>query len=174
MVPKFTSMAVSTCEKYFLIAARRCHTERHLLFANSLFKQPISNSQASSPVLFVEAPGRPVFLHFVCPLAKARGMARQGAQPFVLSARGPSRGRGAPLGAPPRQACAVWAYLRASSFRRRAALFVAAPNMGGLRQPSSWRAARIGHQAEPRRRPGACLRGTPAGAASDPTPHDAS
>ena len=167
MAPKFTSMAVSTCEEYFLIAARRRHTERHLLFtihfSNS---QLISNSQASSPVLFVEAPGRPVFLLFVSPLAKARGMARQVAQPLFLCARGPSRDRGAPLGAPPRQACAVWAYLRASSLRRRAALFVAAPNMDGLRQPSSWRAARIGHQAEPRRRPGACLRGTPAGAAS--------
>ena len=162
MAPKFTSMAVSTCDEYFLIAARRRHTERHLLFTNSLFKQPSSHQ----PVLFVEAPGRPVVLLFVSPLAKARGMARQVAQPLFLCARGPSRDRGAPLGAPPRQACAVWAYLRASSLRRRAALFVAAPNMGGLRQPSSWRAARIGHQAEPRRRPGACLRGTPAGAAS--------
>ena len=161
MAPKFTSMAVSTCDEYFLIGARRRHTER-----TSCSQIHFSNSQASSPVLFVEAPGRPVFLLFVCPLAKARGMARQVAQPLLLCARGPSRDRGAPLGAPPRQACAVWAYLRASSLRRRAALFVAAPNMGGLRQPSSWRAARIGHQAEPRRRPGACLRGTPAGAAS--------
>src|SRR4029077_2395662 len=91
------------------------------------------------------------------PLAKARGMARQVAQPLLSCARDPSRDRGAPLGAPPRQACAVRAYLRASSLRRRAALFVAAPNKGGLRQPSSWRAARIGHQAEPRRRPGACF-----------------
>jgi hypothetical protein len=87
----------------------------------------IAPTHASSPVFFVEAPGRPVFLLFLCSLAKASGMARQGALPFVLSARGPSRGRGAPLGAPPRQACAVRAYLRASSFRRRAALFVAAP-----------------------------------------------
>ena len=72
----------------------------------------IAPTHASSPVFFVEAPGRPVFLLFLCSLAKARGMARQGALPFVLSARGPSRGRGAPLGAPPRQACAVRAYLR--------------------------------------------------------------
>src|SRR6185437_15995576 len=130
MAPKFTSMAVSTCDEFFSLprgAATRSATScSQFTFQTANFKQPISNSQASSPVLFVEAPGRPVFLHFVCPLAKARGMARQGAQPFVLSARGPSRDRGAPLGAPPRQACAVRAYLRASSLRRRAALFVAA------------------------------------------------
>jgi hypothetical protein len=173
MAPKFTSMAVSTCEEFFSLprgAATRSATScSQFTFQTANLKLPLSNSQASSPVLFVEAPGRPVFLRFVCPLAKARGMARQGAQPFVLSARGPSRDRGAPLGAPPRQACAVRAYLRASSLRRRAALFVAAPNLDDLRQPSSWRAARIGHQAEPRRRPGACLRGTPAGAASGST-----
>ena len=35
-----------------------------------------------------------------------------------------------------------------------------------IRQPSSWRAALVGHQTGSRCRPGACLRGTPAGAAS--------
>jgi len=123
MAPKFTSMAVSTCDEFFSLprgAATRSATScSQFTFQTANFKLPLSNSQASSPVLFVEAPGRPVFLRFVCPLAKARGMARQGAQPFVLSARGPSRDRGAPLGAPPRQACAVRAYLRASSLRRR-------------------------------------------------------
>ena len=39
--------------------------------------------------------------------------------------------------------------------RRRAALFVAVRTLDGLRQPSSWRAARIGRRAESRRRPSA-------------------
>ena len=160
MAPKFTSMAVSTCDEYFLIGARPPHGA-HLLFTHSLFKQPSSIAR-----IVCRGPGQARRRSLLSPLAKARGMARQVAQPLLSCARDPSRDRGAPLGAPPRQACAVRAYLRASSLRRRAALFVAAPNLDDLRQPSSWRAARIGHQAEPRRRPGACLRGTPAGAAS--------
>ena len=174
MAPKFTSMAVSTCEEYFLLphgAATPSATScSQIHFSNSqISNSQISISHASSPVLFVEAPGRPVFLLFFVPSPKRGGWRAKGRNHLFFCARGPSRDRGAPLGAPPRQACAVRAYLRASSLRRRAALFVAAPNMGGLRQPSSWRAARIGHQAEPRRRPGACLRGTPAGAASGST-----
>src|SRR4029077_15767368 len=103
-------------------ATRSATSCSQIHFSNSQFSNSqFSNSHAPSPVLFVEAPGRPVVLLFVCPLAKARGMARQVAQPLFLCARGPSRDRGAPLGAPPRQACAVWAYLRASSLRRRAA-----------------------------------------------------
>jgi hypothetical protein len=92
-----------------------------------------------------------------CLPSKMRGMARQGAQPLFLYARIPSRKYGAPLGAPSGQACARPDLFAASSLLRRAALFVAARDTrDGLRQPA-WRAAPIGHQAEPRRRPGACF-----------------
>jgi hypothetical protein len=39
---------------------------------------------ASSPVFFVKAPGRPVSRLVFSPLGKARGLARQVTQPFVL------------------------------------------------------------------------------------------
>ena len=60
-------------------------------------------------------------LPFLSP-PNTRGMARQVALPMIVSIRTPSRECGAPPGAPPRQACAVWAYLRTFSLRRRAAL----------------------------------------------------
>ena len=68
MAPKFTSMAVSTCDEYFLIGARRRHTER-----TSCSQIHFSNSQAASPVLFVEAPGRPVVVLFFLPSPKRGG-----------------------------------------------------------------------------------------------------
>jgi hypothetical protein len=121
-----------------------------------LFKQPSSNSRASSPVLFGEAPGRPVF-PFVSP-QKMRGMARQGAQPlFFMCPHSLSEIRGAARRATQTSLRSLGSFA-ASSLLRRAALFVAArETRDGLRQPSSWRAAPIGRQAEPRRRPGACL-----------------
>ena len=80
---------------------------------------------ASSPVFFVEAPGRPVSRLVFSPLGKARGMARQVTQPFILCVPVfPLENTGAPLGAPPGQARAVRAYLRAFSLRHRAVLFV--------------------------------------------------
>ena len=68
MAPKFTSMAVSTCDEYFLIGARRATRS-----ATSCSQIHFSNSQASSPVLFVEAPGRPVVLLFFLPSPKRGG-----------------------------------------------------------------------------------------------------
>jgi hypothetical protein len=105
---------------------------------------------------------------FSHPSAKARGMARQVTQPFVLCRPVfPLENTRAPLGAPPGQARAVRAYLPAFSLRHRAVLFVGRSNSKRtIRQPSSWRAALVGHQTGSRCRPGACLRGTPAGAAS--------
>ena len=101
-------------------------------------------------------------------LGKSEGMARQVTQPFVLCRPVfPLENTGAPLGAPPGQARAVRAYLPAFSLRHRAVLFVGRSNSKRpIRQPSSWRAALVGHQTGSRCRPGACLRGTPAGAAS--------
>jgi hypothetical protein len=123
---------------------------------------------ASSPVFFIKAPGRPVSRLVFSPLGKARGLARQVTQPFVLCRPVfPLENTGAPLGAPPGQARAVRAYLPAFSLRHRAVLFVGRSNSKRtIRQPSSWRAALVGHQTGSRCRPGACLRGTPAGAAS--------
>jgi hypothetical protein len=110
-----------------------------------------------------------------CLPSKMRGMARQGAQPLFLYARIPSRKYGAPLGAPSGQACARPDLFAASSLLRRAALFVAARDTrDGLRQPAPGGRPLLAT----RRSPGAArvraLRGTPAGAASGPTPHDAS
>ena len=64
-----------------------------------------------------------------CLPSKMRGMARQGAQPLFLYARIPSRKYGAPLGAPPGQACARPGLFAAFSLLRRAALFVAVRNV---------------------------------------------
>ena len=91
MAPKFTSMAVSTCDEYFLIGARRRHTER-----TSCSQIHFSNSQASSPVLFVEAPGRPVFLLFVCSPRQSEGDgAPSGATIVIVCPRSLARPRGA-------------------------------------------------------------------------------
>jgi hypothetical protein len=90
--------------------------------------------------------------------ANARGMARQGAQPlFFVCPHSLSEIRGAARRATQTSLRSLGSFA-ASSLRRRAALFVAVrETRDALRQPSSWRAAHIGRQAEPRRRPGACL-----------------
>ena len=102
MAPKFTSMAVSTCDECFLIAARRRHTERHLLFTNSLFKQPSSHrpyylsrprvgpsSFSSFSPRQSEGDGAPsgATIVFVCPrpLARPRGAARRATQTSLRS-----------------------------------------------------------------------------------------
>ena len=88
-----------------------------------LFKQPSSNSRASSPVLFGEAPGRPVF-PFVSP-QNMRGMARQGAQPlFFVCPHSLSEIRGAARRATQTSLRSLGSFA-ASSLLRRAALFVA-------------------------------------------------
>ena len=145
---------------------------------DSIFKQPSSNSQVFQTAMrhHPYCLARPrVGPSSRCLPSKMRGMARQGAQPLFLCARIPSRKYGAPLGAPPGQACARPDLFAASSFLRRAALFVAARDTrDGLRQPAPGGRPLLAA----RRSPGAArvraLRGTPAGAASDPTPHDAS
>jgi len=109
-----------------------------------------------------------------CLPSKMRGMARQGAQPlFFVCPHSLSEIRGAAWRAHP-DSLRRPGLFAASSFRRRVALFVAAPNRDGLRQPAP--GGRLLLAA--RRSPGAArvraLRGTPAGAASGPTPHDAS
>ena len=137
------------------------------------FLQPsLQYKQASSPVLFGEAPGRPVFPS-VSP-QKMRGMARQGAQPlFFMCPHSLSEIRGAARRATQTSLRSLGSFA-ASSLRRRAALFVAVRECDGLRQPAP--GGRLLLAA--RRSPGAArvraLRGTPAGAASCPTLHDAS
>ena len=153
------------------------HSQR---ISDSLFKQPISNSQFQSANF--KQPIKPPMRHHPyclarprvgpsshCLPSKMRGMARQGAQPlFFVCPHSLSEIRGAARRATqtslrsPGLFAGVFLPAPGRAFRGR-------PNMDDLRQPSSWRAARIGHQAEPRRRPGACLRGTPAGAASGST-----
>ncbi len=108
--------------------------------------------QASSPVFFVEAPGRPVSLF---PRQMRGGWRAKWRNHCSVVPRSLSRTR-APLGAPSRR----------SSFRRPGTLCGGPPTCGRPPSASSWRAARSGHRVEPRRRPSACLRGTPAGAAS--------
>ena len=120
--------------------------------------QLLSNSHASSPVLFGEAPGRPVFP--LSPLKDEGDGAPRGATIVLDVPAFPLGNTGRRSARHPDKLAHVRIYLRASSLRRRAALFVAArETRDGLRQPSSWRAAPIGRQAEPRRRPGACLAG---------------
>ena len=134
---------------------RGCFTARRITIQ-------LSNSQASSPCFFA-APGTPSSL-FSPPL-KQRGDGAPSGATIVLSCRVPSRERG--------RLSARHRGVSPSGGRARFA--------GVIRlvddQPSasSWRAARSGHRVEPRRRPSACLRGTPAGAASGPThmtPHE--
>ena len=126
---------------------------------DSHFKQPSSNSQFQTakrhhPYCLARPRVGPSSR---CLPSKMRGMARQVAQPlFFVCPHSLSEIRGAARRAI--RTCAVG--YSASFLRRRAALFVAArETRDGLRQPSSWRAAPIGRQAEPRRRPGACLAG---------------
>ena len=161
MAPKFTSMAVSTCDEYFLIGAHGAATrsaplvhkftfqtaKQHRPYYLSRPRVGPSSFSSFSPRQS-EGDGAPsgATIVIVCPrsLSRPRGAARRATQ---TSLRSLGLFAGVFLTAPGR------------AFRGR-------PKQGGLRQPSSWRAARIGRQAEPRRRPGACLRGTPAGAAS--------
>ena len=111
----------------------------------------------------------------LCLPSKKRGMARQGAQPFFLMCPHPlSEIRGAARRATQTSLRSLGSFA-ASSLRRRAALFVAArENTERPPSASSWRAAPIGRQAEPRRRPGACLAGHARGRRIRSHPHDAS
>jgi len=97
------------------------------------------------------------------------GVARQVTQPFVLCARVPLENTGAPLGAPPGQARAVRADLRAFSFRQRAVLFVGRSSVNGRPSASSWRAALIGRQTGPGAARVRACEARSAGAASCPT-----
>ena len=125
---------------------------------------PIFNCQTAKrhrPVFFA-APGTPSSL-FSTPQNRGGWRAKWRNHCSVVP-RSLSRTR-APLGAPSRR----------SSFRRPGTLCGGPPTCGRPPSASSWRAARSGHRVEPRRRPSACLRGTPAGAASGPahmTPHE--
>jgi len=119
--------------------------------------------RTKSPVFFVEARGRPVSRLVSLAPQNMEGVARQVTQPFVLCARVPLENTGAPLGAPPGQARAVRADLRAFSFRQRAVLFVGRSSVNGRPSASSWRAALIGRQTGSRCRTGTCLRGTQRG-----------
>jgi hypothetical protein len=130
----------------------RARPFNHLSY--SQFKQPIQKSMRHHPYCLARPRVGPSSL---CLPSKMRGMARQGAQPlFFVCPHSLSEIRGAARRATQTSLRSPGLFA-ASSFLRRAALFVAAPNRGGLRQPSSWRAAPIGRQAEPRRRPGACF-----------------
>ena len=101
-------------------------------------------------------------------------MARQGAQPlFFMCPHSLSEIRGATRRAT-RTSLRSPGLFAAFSLLRRAALFVAARNVtASVSQAPGGRLLLAA-----RRSPGAArvraLRGTPAGAASDPTPHDAS
>jgi hypothetical protein len=137
-----------------------------------------SNSQAQTivrhhPYCLARAPGRPVFP--LSPLKDEGDGAPGGATIVRCMPASPLGNTGRLPARHPDKLAHVRIYLRASSLRRRAALFVAArETREGLRQPSSWRAARIGRQAEPRRRPGACLAGHARGRRIRSHPHDAS
>ena len=131
MAPKFTSMAVSTCEEYFLRTAlphRAPPLVHKFTFQTAKFQTAkFQLAMHHRPYCLSRPRAGPSSFSFFVPSPKRGGWRAKGRNHLFFCARGPSRDRGAPLGAPPRQACAVRAYLRASSFRRRAALFVAAP-----------------------------------------------
>ena len=150
-----------------------CLSNSHVFQTAMSFKQPcLSNSHASSPVLFGKAPGRPVFPFSLFSSSPKRGGWRaKGRNHCSLCARIPSRKYGAPLGAPPGQACVTspgpicWrlpccAGAVAFPFRP------SRPQCDGLRQPAPGGRPLLAA----RRSPGAArvraLRGTPAGAAS--------
>ena len=138
---------------------------------DSHFKQPRPNSQsnshASSPVLFGEAPGRPVFP--LSPLKDEGDGAPRGATivldvpAFPLGNTGRRSARHPDKLAQSGLICGVFLTAPGRAFRGR-------PQCDGLRQPAP--GGRLLLAA--RRSPGAArvraLRGTPAGAASDPTP----
>ena len=140
---------------------------------SQVLQPSLQYKQASSPVLFGEAPGRPVFP--LSPLKDEGDGAPRGATIVLCVPAFPLGNTGRRSARHPDKLAHVRIYLRASSLRRRAALFVAArETRNGLRQPSSWRAAPIGRQAEPRRRPGACFARHARGRRIRPRPHDAS
>ena len=138
---------------------------------DSHFKQPRPNSQstsrASSPVLFGEAPGRPVFP--LSPLKDEGDGAPRGATivldvpAFPLGNTGRRSARHPDKLAQSGLICGVFLTAPGRAFRGR-------PQCDDLRQPAP--GGRLLLAA--RRSPGAArvraLRGTPAGAASDPTP----
>jgi hypothetical protein len=144
------------------------HSQR---ISDSLFKQPIQTANSNQPI-------KPPMRHHPYCLArprvgpsshylpsKMRGMARQGAQPlFFVCPHSLSEIRGAARRATQTSLRRLGLFA-ASSFLRRAALFVVAPNRDGLRQPAPGGRPLLAA----RRSPGAArvraLRGTPAGAA---------
>jgi hypothetical protein len=151
------------------------HSQR---ISDSLFKQPISNSQVFQTANFKQ-PIKPPMRHHPyclarprvgpsshCLPSKMRGMARQGAQPlFVVCPHSLSEIRGAARRAT-QTSLRRPGLFAASSFLRRAALFVAAPTWAAsVSQAPGGRPL-----LATRRSPGAArvraLRGTPAGAAS--------
>ena len=137
------------------------HSQR---ISDSLFKQPIqtanfnqpslSTTHASSPVLFGEAPGRPVFP--LSPLKDEGDGAPRGATivlcvpAFPLGNTGRRSARHPDKLAQSGLICGVFLPAPGRAFRGR-------PKQGRPPSASSWRAAPIGRQAEPRRRPGACF-----------------
>jgi hypothetical protein len=143
-------------------------SDQHSLMAGlvpaSQITDHISNSRASSPVLFGEAPGRPVFP--LSPL-KEEGDGAPGGATIVLCMPASPLGNTGRLPARHPDSLRSPGLFAASSLRRRAALFVAArETRNGRRQPAP--GGRLLLAA--RRSPGAArvraLRGTPAGAAS--------
>ena len=145
--------------------------------SDSIFKQPISNSQVFQTNMrhHPYCLARPrVGPSSHCLPSKMRGMARQGAQPLLLMCpHSLSEIRGAARRATRTSLrtsgfiCGVFLAAPGRAFRGR-------PQCDGLRQPAPGGRPLLAA----RRSPGAArvrvLRGTPAGAASDPTPHDAS
>ena len=152
-----------------------------------VFHIQFSKSQAPSPVFFGEAPGRPVSVPSFSPAQMRGGWRARWRDHCSFSARVPSRKHGAPPGAPPRQACAVWAHLRrlpccagprfslTVSLALPASLALLplpAPTDEASRQQTAIRQPAPGGRLllAARRSPGAArvraLRGTPAGAAS--------
>ena len=123
----------------------------HIQLSNSIAR---SLGRASSPVFFVGAGSAVVSS---CSLEKTREMARQVAQPLFVLCRVPSRERGRlmarhrgrlPYSAG--RALRLPSVVPAGFAHGEGAAGGAGPGW-----PCSWRAARIGRRAEPRRRPSA-------------------
>src|SRR5262249_15028645 len=106
------------------------------------------------PYSLIEAPGRPVVLHFLSPLAKSEGDGAPSGASFHSSVPALPLGiAGAPLGAPPRRTLGRLGLFAVLFLTARAALFVGRRILPAIRQPSSWQAAPIGRRAEPRADP---------------------
>ena len=113
-----------------------------------MIKQP--SGHASSPVFFA-APGRPS--SFLRPGKMPREWSAERRTSLSVAASSVARMR-APLGAPPRQACAVWAYLcgvlevpGTVASGRGPGRLLARPDPAGFRPPSS--APRPAHEGQP-------------------------